>query len=203
MHGCWVIGLLLSLLVACSVQAQDCAEAPLLLKAQAAFAKTHYAKAERLLDKLLAASPDCAAALHWKGRCLEAFEDYGTAYEAYSGAIQLAPNEAAYSMARGDLLRTLGTLRLQSPTTCGECGKQYLPDIGDSAPPAAYWAKAVLDYQLAIRTDQHSAEAHYALALTYQALGRMEQACLYMKYAQDNQHPDAAVYLQRHCTDSP
>ena len=181
---------------------QDCVpEAPGLQRSQMAYDKGQYLKAIRHLDKLLKAAPTCAVAYHWKGRCLTAIEEYALAYEAHTLACELAPETATYWLARGDFKRLLGSLRLQQPTACGDCGKQWVPDITDAAPPARYWESAVLDYKKALQLAPNAAPAHYALALTYQALGQPQKACPHMAQAAELGHAEAPTYLDQHCSD--
>ncbi len=139
----------------------DCTQHALMVRGKTAFDKKQYIKTERLMDRLLAQQPTCHEAYYWKGQCAEQFEDYSAAYEAYSIACQM--DQAPYFIARGDLLRTLGTIRLQTPSTCGDCGKQLLPDVSAADPPVVYFKRAVLDYQQALRLNPDSAAARTAL----------------------------------------
>lgn len=145
-------------------QNQACLEHPFFKRGTTAFDKAQYAKAERWMDKLIAQDPTCPAAYYWKAKCAEQFTDYIAAYEAYSTACALA-DQASYFVARGDLLRTVGELRLQAPSTCGECGKQLLPDISETEPPVVYYKRAVADYKQALRLDPDNQDAKAALDL--------------------------------------
>lgn len=138
---------------------------PLLERGRIAFEKGQYAKAERLMDKLLVQDPTAHEAYYWKGKCAQQFEDYASAYEAYSTACTMVQT-APYFVARGDLLRTLGTIRFQAPSTCGDCGKQLLPDIKATESPLVYFKRAALDYEQATRLDPNHKKARSALQQT-------------------------------------
>lgn len=173
----WKIGLWCCLLPCCLL-AQDqasadglCFEHAFFTRGTSAFDKGQYAKAERWMDKLIDQHPTCHHAYYWKGKCAEHFEDYAGAYEAYSIACTLS-NEASYFIARGDLLRTVGTLRLQAPSTCGDCGKQLLPDISNTQPPLVYFKRAAIDYEQALRLAPQHKTAQSALQQTIQFIKR-------------------------------
>lgn len=163
------------------------------------FEKGQVAKAERLLDKLIAQEGSYAPVYVWKGKCLETFEEFSAAYEAYYVACQLEPNVANNWLAMGNFKRKLGGLTIQKPTACGECGKHFLP-LNETPASSAYFRSAVEDYQRAIALDNHLVEALYQLGLTYTALGKQEAACVAIAKAAHLGYNKALNYQKEHCT---
>lgn len=170
-----------------------------LQKSIVAFEKGQVAKAERLLNKLIAQEGSYAPAYVWKGKCLQEFEEYQPAYEAYYTACQLEPNVANHWLALADFKSSLGSLTIRKPAACGDCGKQFLPLNGERPTAAAYFASALEDYQKAIALEDNLAVAHYQLGLTHAALGSSEEACLAMKKAQELGYLAASNYQKEHC----
>jgi tetratricopeptide (TPR) repeat protein len=174
-----------------------------LQKSIAAFEKGQVPKAERLLNKIIAAEGSYAPAYVWKGKCLQAFEEYSAAYEAYYTACRLQPDVAGHWLALGDFKNALGSLSIRKPGACGDCGKQFLPLNDERPSSAAYFRSAVVDYQQALVLDNKLAQAHYQLGLTQQALGDKEAACRAMTQAARLKHTEAATYQQKNCGNAP
>lgn len=171
-----------------------------LQKSIVAFEKGQVAKAERLLNNLISKEGSYAPAYVWKGKCLQEFEEYQPAYEAYYTACQLQPNVASHWLALADFKSSLGSLTIRKPAACGDCGKQFLPLNGERPTAAAYFTSALEDYKKAIALDGELAEAHYQLGLTHAALGALEEACSAMQTAQELGYQAAAHYQKEHCT---
>lgn len=171
-----------------------------LQKSIVAFEKGQVAKAERLLDKLLAQEESYAPAYIWKGKCLQVFEEYSGAYEAYYTACQLQPNAAHAWLALGDFKSSLGSLTIRKPAACGDCGKQFLPLNGDRPTAPAYFRSALSDYQKALALDDQLAAVHYQVGLTRAALGEQEAACQAIAKAHQLGYKAALNYQKEHCS---
>lgn len=182
------------------LQAQSCEDDFELTRIKIAYDHGQYTKAERWVEAFLKKQPTCAEAHYWRARCLEAFEEYSAAYEAYTLACEFNKAHPQYWLARGDFKRMLGMVRLQSPTTCGDCGKQWLPNIGSASPATTYFQSALEDYQMALEQQPRSPMAHYAAAVTYQALGKSELACQHAHHAHKLEYRQAQTYIQEHCS---
>ncbi len=148
-----------------------------LQKSIVAFEKGQTAKAERLLNKMIAAEGSYAPAYVWKGKCLQEFQEYGAAYEAYYSACQLQPEVATHWLALGDFKSMLGSATIRKPGACADCGKQFLPLNGERPTAAAYFSSALADYKKALALDADLAVAHYQLGLTHYSLGDAAAAC--------------------------
>ncbi|MGH1335771.1 MAG: tetratricopeptide repeat protein [Aureispira sp.] len=170
-----------------------------LQKSVVAFEKGQVAKAERLLDKLIAKEGSYAPAYIWKGKCLQVFEEYSAAYEAYYTACQLQPDAANSWLALGDFKSSLGSLTIRKPAACGDCGKQFLPLNGDRPSAAAYFRSALEDYQKALTINNQLAEVHYQVGLTHAALGEQEAACSAIATANQLGYQAALSYQKEHC----
>jgi tetratricopeptide (TPR) repeat protein len=182
-------------------KAQDVAQLDKQLqKSIVAFDKEQFIKAERLLNKLIAQEELYAPAYFWKGKCLEEFEEYLLAYDAYYTATQLQPQVAQYWLALGDFKQRLGSLSIQKPEACGECGRQFLPNVGGRPEASSYFKSALVDYQKAIELDSTLAAAHYQLGLTQAALGAKEKACTSIHNAVELGYEAAVSYQKEYCS---
>lgn len=178
------------------------AQGPLELQLQkgiSAFEKGQFPKAERIFDKLIASEESYAEVYIWKSKCLQEFEEYQAAYNALQTACNLAPMHAPYWVEMGKFKYLLGINSIQKPESCGECGKLILPLANGNINSTNYYQSAVKDYQKAIKLAPNHAEAYYQLALSYQALGHLEQACLQLQKAQSFQHAQAHQYSTEIC----
>lgn len=184
-----------------SSKAQDFASLDKQLqKSIVAFEKGQIIKAERLVDKLIAKEGSYAPAYVWKGKCLQAFEEHSTAYEAYYTACQLQPKVASHWLAMGDFKSSLGSLSIRKPASCSDCGKRFLPLNGERPTAASYFRSALVDYQKALALDENLAEAQYQLGLTHGALGDQEAACIATAKAAQLGYTPAFAYQKEHCT---
>lgn len=148
-----------------------------LQKGIAAFENKKYAQAERIFDKLIKEEENNAEAYLWKGKCLQQFEEFQAAYEAFSIAKNLEPLQATYWLALGDFKYELGLFSIQKPHVCGDCGKVFLPDNSEMPSAIDFYKSALLDYEKAIQLDSQSAVAYYQLAWIYHHLGNASKAC--------------------------
>lgn len=170
-----------------------------LQKSIVAFEKGQFIKAERLLNQLIAQEEWYAPAYLWKGKCLEEFEEYSSAYDAYYTAVQLQPQVAKYWVALGDFKQRLGSLSIQKPAACGECGKQFLPNIGTRPEASSYFESALTDYQKALQLDEKLGVVHYQLGLTQAALGATDEACTSIHKAVQLGYETAVSYQTEYC----
>ncbi|WP_264788926.1 tetratricopeptide repeat protein [Aureispira anguillae] len=170
-----------------------------LQKGITAFKKGNFPKAERIFDKLIASESSYAEAYLWKGKCLQEFEEYQAAYEAFFTACNLAPDHAPYWLELGNFKYTLGITSIRKPEACGECGKFLLPDTESTLNPTVYYKSALKDYQKALQLDPQYAEAHYQLGMVYKVLGDLNNACLQVQKAQALKHPKAKQYSAEIC----
>lgn len=181
--------------------AQDVAQLDKQLqKSIVAFEKGQFIKAERWLNKLITQEGLYAPAYLWKGKCLEEFEEYLSAYDAYYTACQLQPQVAEYWVALGDFKQRLGSLSIQKPEVCGECGKQFLPNIGRRPTASSYFESALADYQKALELDATLPKVHYQLGLTQAALGAQEEACAAIADAVQLGYEAAVSYQKEYCS---
>lgn len=192
-----VYWLLCCLLMGSSTQAQTPWEKQF-EKGVQAFEQGKHAKAERFFDKVLAAEPSYAPAYCWKGKCLQIFEAYTEAYEAFTAACNLMPEEASFWLERAQFKSYLGQLSIQKPSLCGSCGKQILPEAS-SFTAQDYDKSAIKDLQQAVLLDPNHAEAFYQLAQTQWRLQDKTAACEAYQKAKDLGQANTHQTLETAC----
>ena len=179
----------------------------LLSKGITAFEKGQHSKAERYFDKILVqanegsgdwTTEDYAETYRWKGKCLQEFEDYQAAYEHFSTACNLLPQNAIYWLEMGKFKYHIGMTSIRKPELCGSCGKTILPE-SNAAKASDYYKSALIDYKKALLYAPKFDEAHYHIALNYEALGQKEQACYHLQQASNLNHPLAVKHLKTLC----
>lgn len=148
------------------------------------FEKGKHAQAERIFDKLIEEEASYAEVYIWKGRCLQEFEDYVGAYQAFKTALDLDPKSSSYWLEMGKFKYFIGVASIQKPTLCKDCGKSFLPENGERPQPSHYYQSASKDVEQALVLDSKNAEAFYYNALIYKVLGNTEKACENLHQAQ-------------------
>lgn len=162
-----------------------------LQKGIAAFEKGKHAQAERIFDKLLEQEPSYGEVYIWKAKCLQEFEDYAAAYQAFKTALDLDPKSSVYWLEMGKFKYELGIASIRKPTLCETCGKSFLPETGELPKASHYYESAVKDITQALALDSKNANAYFYNALLYKALGDDKKACQSLQQAQSLQDAEA------------